>query len=221
MTDEELDYDLKDLKAGPMAWHWRLKAAAVCAVLGAIYGAGVGSTIGTAAGAGSVIGAAAGIVALLLGLYGARFSLFLGPLNRVRYGRLVFVSWAAITGAILGGYLGLVAVTPFGVVILGSVAGWIVTRAILRRFVLRRLLGGFVGIVLGVCLGAVIVALEKDQSAALVGVAFGVGIGAVIGPLLFLLFMESPRVLLPLLPRWRRANRNSIDASFQGDDQRG
>jgi hypothetical protein len=119
---------------------------------------------------------------------------------------------AAIAGAIVGGYLGLMAVTPLGAVLLGAVGGWFFMRAILWRYFLRRILGGFVGVVLGAGLGAMIVALQKNQAAALVGIAWGVGIGAIIGPLLFLLFVGTLRSL----PHAHGNDRgNVVDATFR------
>ena len=172
----------------------------------------LGSAIATSAGAANVIGAAAGIVAVLCSVPGARYGFFFGMMNRVRFGRLFIGTIAAIVGAILGGYLGLMFVTPLGVVILGAVGGWFFMRAILWRFFLRRILGGFVGVVLGAGIGAMIAALQKDQAAALVGIAFGMGIGAVVGPLLFLLFIGT----LTSLPHTHGNDRgNYIDATFR------
>ena len=74
--------------------------------------------------------------------------------NRIRFGQLFVGTIAAIVGAILGGYLGLLAVTPFGMVILGAVGGWLVAQAVLfrRGFLMRRILGGFGGVLLGTCM---------------------------------------------------------------------
>ena len=178
----------------------------------------IGSAIATSAGAANVIGTAAGIVAVLLAIPGARYGFFFGMLNRVRFGRLFIGTFAAIVGAILGGYLGLMAVTPFGAVILGAVGGWFFMRAILWRFFLRRILGGFVGVVFGAAIGAMIAALQKDQAAALVGIAWGVGIGAVVGPLLFLLFIGT----LNSLPHTHGSSRrDAVDATFRREDQDG
>jgi hypothetical protein len=215
MADQEFYHYLNDLQTRPKARRWWPKALVVCAVLGGIYGAVIGSAIATSAGAANVIGAAAGIVALLLAFPGARYGFFFGTLNRVHFGRLFVGSIAAIVGAILGGYLGLLAVTPLGLVILGAVGGWFFMQAILWRFFLRRILGGFVGVVLGAGIGAMIAALQKDQSAALVGIGFGVGIGAVVGPLLFLLFIGTLRSL----PRRHDGDRgNVVDATFQREE---
>jgi hypothetical protein len=211
---EFYDY-LNDLQARPKARRWWPKATAVCAVLGGIYGAMLGSAVSTSAGAADVIGTVAGFVAVLFAIPGARYGAFFGRLNRVRFGRLFIGTFAALAGAILGGYMGLMAVTPLGLVILGAVGGWFFMRAILWRFFLRRILGGFVGVALGAGLGATIAALQRDQSAALAGIAWGAGIGAVTGPFVLLLFIAALRSL-PHTPGNDR--RNSIDATFDRPD---
>jgi len=212
MADQEFYHYLNDLQARSKARRWWTKALVVCAVMGGIYGAIIGSAIATSAGAADVIGAAAGIVAFLLAIPGARYGFFFGMVNRVRFGRLFIGTIAAIVGAILGGYLGLMFVTPLGVVILGAVGGWFFMRAILWRFFLRRILGGFVGVVLGAGLGAMIAALQKDQAAALVGIAWGTGIGAVVAPMLLLSIIGT----LNSLPHTHGNDRGTyIDATFR------
>lgn len=90
--------------------------------------------------------------------------------------------------------LAVVAVMPLGA-ILGALGGWFFTRAILRRGLLGRLLGRVLGVVLGACLGATVLALRRDQAAALPGMAWGVGVGAVVGPLLFLGVVKMVKTL--------------------------
>jgi hypothetical protein len=212
MADQEFYHYLNDLQAQSKARRWWTKALVVCAVLGGIYGAMIGSAIAASAGAANVIGTAAGVVAVLLAFPGARYGFFFGMVNRVRFGRLFIGTIAAIVGAILGGYLGLMFVTPLGMVILGAVGGWFFMRAILWRFFLRRILGGFVGVVLGAGIGAMIAAFQKDQAAALVGIAWGAGIGAVVGPLLLLMVIGA----LNSLPHTRGNGRGTyIDATFR------
>ena len=68
------------------------------------------------------------------------------------------------------------------------------------------------GVVLGAGIGAMIAALQKDQAAALVGIAWGTGIGAVVGPLLFFLVIGT----LNSLPHTHGNGRgNYIDATFR------
>ena len=110
--------------------------------------------------------------------------------------------------------------------VLGVAGGWLFMQAILRRFFFRRLLGGFAGAVLGTCLGAMVLALRREPSAALQGIAWGTGIGAVVGPLLFLLFMgilrSLPRVLLtPPAETLMNDRGNCVDATFEKEDQGG
>jgi len=166
MADQEFYHYLHDLQTRSKARRWWTKALVVCAVIGGIYGAMIGSAIAASVGAANVIETAAGVVAVLLAFPGARYGFFFGMVNRVRFGRLFIGTIAAIFGAIFGGYLGLMFVTPLGVVILGAVGGWFFMRAILWRFFLRRILGGFVGVVFGAGIGAMIAALQKDQAAA-------------------------------------------------------
>ena len=78
MADQEFYHYLNDLQARSKVRRWWTKALVVCAVLGGIYGAMIGSAIATSAGAANVIGAAAGIVALLLAIPGARYGFFFG-----------------------------------------------------------------------------------------------------------------------------------------------
>jgi hypothetical protein len=87
MPDQDFDYRLNEFQARPNARRWWPKAIAACAVIGGIYGAAIGSPISTTAGAAEVIGIVAVIVAVLCGVPGARFGLFLGILNRWRFGR--------------------------------------------------------------------------------------------------------------------------------------
>jgi hypothetical protein len=207
MADQEVYNYVNDSQEGPKAQRWWPGAIAVLAVLGGIYGAALGAAVSTT-GAADMIGVAAGIMALICGLPGARYGFFFGMVNRMRFGRLFVGSVAAIGGALLGGFFGIVAVMPFGAM-LGAVGGWFSARALFRRGSFKRLLGGFVGIVLGACVGAVVLSLRQDQAAALVGIAWGLGTGAVVGPLLFLLLIT----ILNSLPRWRRREGTVIETT--------
>jgi hypothetical protein len=203
---------LNDFQTRSKARRWWPKLIAVCALLGGSYGAAVGSVVSTSVGAANVIGGVAAVMAFLFALPGARYGFFFGMVNRVRFGRLFLGTVAAIGGAILGGYLGLLAVTPFGLLILGALGGWFFMQVILYRYFFRRILGGLAGVVLGAGIGAIIAALQQDQSAALLGLAWGVGIGAAAGPLLFLLFIGTLRSL----PHTHANDReNCVDVSFR------
>jgi hypothetical protein len=185
---------------------WWPKAIAACAVLGGIYGAAVGSTISTTSGAADVIGITAVVMAVLCGVPGARFSRLIGILNRVRHGRFFLGLFAAAGGALLGGFLGLMAVAPLET-ILGAMGGWLIAQVILRRGVFARLVGRVLGLVLGACLGATLLALSRASSAALVGIAWGLGIGAVVGALLLLSLVK----MLDALALRRYTNGETID----------
>ena len=189
MPDQDFDYRLNEFQARPKTRRWWPTAIIICAIIGGIYGAAIGSAISTTAGAADVIGIIAAIVAVLCGVPGARFGLFLGILNRWRFGRLSLGVLATIGGAIMGGLLGLMAVMPLGV-ILGAVGGWFLTQAVLRRGFFVQLVGRVLGLVLGACIGVTALALTQSPSDALAGIAWGVGIGAIVGPLPLLLFVK-------------------------------
>jgi hypothetical protein len=189
MPDQDFNYYLDEFQATPKAQRWWPKAIIICAVFSGIYGAAIGSAISTTAGAADVIGIAAAVMAVLCGVPGARFGVFLVVINRLRFGRWILGMLAAAGGAILGGLLGLVAVMPLGA-ILGAVGGWFLTRAILRRGFFTKLVGRVLGLVLGACVGVMALALSRASSAALMGIAWGLGVGAVVGPLPLLLFAK-------------------------------
>jgi hypothetical protein len=207
MAEQEAYYTLNDPRARPTARRWWPKAIVICAVLGGIYGAAIGSAVSTTAAAAEVIGIAAAVMALICGVPGSRFGYFLGMVNRLRFGRLFVGLYAAMGGAILGGFIGLTAAMPLGA-ILGAVGGWIFTGAILRHGFFRRLLGRVFGVALGACIGATVLALQRDQTTALVGIAWGLGIGALVGPLPLLSFVR----MLDSLVRKRHPEGTVIDA---------
>jgi hypothetical protein len=196
MNDQRFHYNLNEFQATSTTRHWWPKAIATFMTLGGIYGAAIGSAINTTAGAADIIGIAAAVMAVLCGVPGARFGLFFGALNRTRFGRLFLGLFSAMGGAMFGGFLGMVAVMPFGA-ILGAVAGWFFTWAVLPRGFFRLLLGGVLGLVLGACIGVMILALSQSRSNALAGIAWGLGIGAIVGPLPFLFFAKMMKSLAP------------------------
>ena len=76
--------------------------------------------------------------------------------------------FAAIGGAIVGGFVATMVLLALGA-ILGAVGGWVLARAILalRHDNLRRFLVGIVGAVLGMFIGAILWAVNLNQSAAI------------------------------------------------------
>ena len=190
------------------------KALAVSAFLGGIYGASLGSAIGAVPRAADVIEIAALIMALICGVPGARLGFLLGMVTRNRFGRLFLGTFAAIGGAIVGGFLATMVLLALGT-ILGAVGGWVLMQAILRRFSLRRIFDGIVGAVLGMYLGAILWAVNLNQSAALTGAAWGLGIGVVVGPLLLLMVIGA---LNALARSHVSGRRNVVDATFQRED---
>lgn len=193
-----------------------LKALAVCAVLGGVYGATLGSAIGAVPGAVGIIEIAAGIMAVLCDVPGARIGLFIGVVTQNRFGRLFLGLFAAIGGAIVGGFLATVLLLAFGAV-LGAVCGSVLATGIiaLRRDVVRRFLVGVGGGVLGGFVGANVWAINLNEKAALAGSASGLGIGAVVGPLLLLAAIGA---LNSIAKTHVSGRRTYIDATFQRED---
>ena len=107
-----------------------MKSLAIAAILGGIYGASLGSAIGAVPGAADVIEIAAAVMAVILGVPGARLGSLLGLVTRNRFGRLFLGMFAAIGGAILGGFLATMILLALGA-ILGAVGGWGLARTIM------------------------------------------------------------------------------------------
>ncbi len=183
-------------------------------MVGGIYGATLGVTMGAVPAATEVIEIAVAVFALLCGIPGARLGSLIEVLSRVRFGRYYFGLAAATVGAIAGGFLATMLVMAFGA-ILGAVVGGVLARAVVgsRRGFLTRLVGGLAGVMLGTFIGVVWWAIRLNQAAALVGLAWGTGIGIVVGPLLLSLFVA----MLSSLPPVHRDGGNFVDATFRED----
>jgi hypothetical protein len=194
-----------------------LKALAVCALLGGIYTATVGSAIGAVQGAAGIIAIAAGIFAVPCGLTGARIGTFIGVVTRNRFGQLFLALFAAIGGALLGGFLATVLLLAFGAV-LGSVGGWVLATGIiaLRHDVVRRFFLGIAGATLGTFVGAILWAIHLQQIAALAGAAWGAGVGAIVAPLLLLAVIAA----LNSFTKARKDHRATyIDTRFEPEER--
>ncbi len=193
-----------------------MKAFIVCALLGGIYGAAMGAAIGAVPGAVDVIEIAAGVMAVICGVPGARLGSLLGVVTRNRFGKFFLGMFAAIGGAILGGFLATMILLALGA-ILGTVGGWVLARGIiaLRHDILRRFIVGIVGAVLGMFLGAVLWAISLNQVTALAGAAWGLGIGVIVGPLLLLMVVGA---LNSLAKRHVSRRRDVVEATFQRED---
>ncbi len=185
------------------------RSFAICAIIGGVYGAAIGSAINTTDHGADIIGIAAAVVAVLCGVPGARFGTLLGMVIRTPFARLFLGLLAAMSGAVIGGFLGLVVVMPLGA-ILGAIGGWLFVGAILRGGGwLWRVQWQGLGFVLGACIGAIILALNQSPSAALVGIAWGLGVGIVVGPLPLLLFVK----MMDSLVRQRHPESKIIDTT--------
>ncbi len=193
-----------------------LKALAVCAVLGGIYGAAVGSAIGAVPGAAGIVEFAAGIMAVICAVPGARLGSFIGLVTRNRFGKLFLTLFAAIGGALFGGFLATILLLAFGAT-LGAVGGWLLATGIiaLRHGVLRRFLVGVAGAVLGTFAGAILWAVNLHQNLALVGAAWGAGIGVLVGPLLLLMVIGALNSITKTHISRRMTNIDYIDVKFQ------
>ena len=219
MAYQESPHYLNDSQLRPNVRHWWPKALAISAFLGGIYGASLGSAMGAVPGAADVIEIAAGIMAVICGVPGARLGSLLGIVTRNRFGRLFLGMFAAIGGAIVGGFLATMILLALGA-ILGAVGGWVLARAVLalRHGILRRFLVGIVGALLGMFLGAVLWAINLNQAAALMGARWGLGIGVVVAPLLLLMVVGA---LNSLADTHLSGRTKVVDATFQREDQGG
>jgi hypothetical protein len=223
MAYQEFHYDLNEFQTQLRGKRSLMRAFIVCAILGGIYGASLGSAIGAVPGAADVIEIAAGVMAVICGVPGARLGALLGLVTQNRFGRLFLGMFAAIGGAILGGFLATMILLALGA-ILGAVGGWVLARAILalRHSILRRFIVGIVGAVLGMFLGAILWAVNLNQAAALAGAAWGFGIGVVVGPLLLLMVVGAMNSLANThISKRMESRRNVVDATFQRDEEQG
>jgi len=182
----EFHHYLNDFQLRPNARRWWPKALAICAFLGGVYGASLGSAVGALPGAANVIEIAVVVMAVILVVPGTRIGSLIGALNRMRFGRLFLGMFAAIGGAIVGGFVATMILLAFGA-ILGAVGGWV----LMRHFFLRRIFGGIVGAVLGMFIGAILWAVNLNPAAALIRAAWGFGIGAIVGLLLLLMVVGA------------------------------
>jgi hypothetical protein len=221
MENQEFDYYLKEFQLRHHARRWWAKAIAICAVLGGIYGAAMGSAIGSVPGAVDVIEIVAGVMAVICGVPGARLGSLLGLVTRNRFGRLFLTMFFAIGGAIVGGFLATMILLALGA-ILGAVGGWMLATGIIAvgHRNLRKFLLGIAGAVLGMFLGAILWAVNLNQSGALVGAARGLGIGAIVGPLLLLMAVGALNSLANTHISERMERRgNVVEATFHNGNQ--
>jgi len=192
MEDHESSF-MDDFEMPSDAKQSLMKAIVVCAAIGGIYGAAIGSVVSTTGGAVKAIVITAGILALIGGILGARYGVFFGRANHVRFGSVFVGLIAAIGSAILGAFLA-VSTLAFPGSAFGAFGGWLLGRYIAppdRRFLAKTL-----GVFVGACLGAIILNVPQARS----GAVWGLGIGAISGPMMFLVFIAA----LNLLPRQSR-----------------
>ena len=106
MADQRVHYYLNQFQLPPTTRRWWPTALAICAFLGGIYGASLGSAVGAVPGAADIIGIAAATLAVICGIPGTRLGSLIGIVSRVRFGRLVLGNvcrnWRGDPGRILG-----------------------------------------------------------------------------------------------------------------------
>ena len=202
MVDHEDNYSsiFKAKSNRRQAW---LKALSVCAVMGSAYGAAMGAILFTKDGTAPLIGIAAVLMAVICAIPGTRYGFFFGYVNRIQFGRSFVGTVAAIFGAVVGGFFGIVSTMPLGAII-GGAGGWFCGRSIAQHD--YRFRHGLLGVFLGACIGTVVLSLRQNEPAMLPGTIWGVGIGAIVGSLLFLL----PIGILHSLPRMHRGDGGDI-----------
>ena len=213
-------YDLDQRRLPVHTRRWWPKALATYAVLGGIYGAAVGSAIGTVPSAVEIIEIAAATFALICGVPGTRLGLLIGIVTRNRFCKLFLGMFFAIAGALLGGFLATMILLALGA-ILGALGGWVLARAIiaLRHGILRRFLFGVAAAVLGMFVGAMLWAINLNRVGALIGMAWGFAIGVVVGPILLLMVIGAMNSLAKTHISKRMEKRSEVvDATFRRED---
>jgi hypothetical protein len=197
--EDEEEGDLEQMLGGgrPVSpWAFWMTLARV-----AVYGAGVGASLGSILATlewaqwGLTVGA---IILGLAGLlFGARAAALLGRRMRgMRFSPVVGGLVFGALGALLGGVLGLLVVACVGT-ILGSIAGSLLGKGL--ELLGWRPLGEFWWIVVGALAGGLVLAFVFNQDLALNGALYGMGVGALLAVVVLfavvmvLVFMMTPR----------------------------
>jgi hypothetical protein len=193
---------------------WRLVKSVLCfAIACGILGATIGSAFHALTGArlAAMIGSIplAIIGALALGWYGFLF----GSVNRLRFGGMLGLVLGLLVGGLVGSVCGLFVLTlPWSLV--GALVGGILGSSLTARH--RPSLKPFLGTVLGICGGILVLAFQRDQDHARVGAISGslIGVCAGIGALLAMICALN---LMPKMPmEWDQLHDEP--ESFNGDD---
>jgi len=180
-----------------------------CGILGATIGSAFQALTGARLAA--MIGGIplAIIGSLALGWYGFLF----GSVNRLRFGEMVGLVLGLLVGGLIGSVCGLIVLTfPWSLV--GALIGGILGSNLTARH--RPSLRPFLGTVLGICGGILVVAFQRDRDHAWVGAINGslIGVCAGIGALLT---MTCALNLMPKLPmEWDQSHDEP--ETFGGDD---
>jgi hypothetical protein len=163
-----------------------------------VYGMGLGAVLGAllaTQGTWGVTALALGAAgAAVLGWFmGSRYGLLFGAVNRVRGGPAVGGVLGLIAGAVVGGSLGVFLVGCLGT-IPGSIAGNLLGKG-LDRFKIRPW-SELVWIVIGACIGGIILALVQDPELAVPGALTGAMVGGICTAVLFLFVVVSLGLML-------------------------
>jgi Calcium binding len=188
--DESAAYEDASPMSPATVWKSLLRATVYGMGLGAVLGALL-ATQGEAALYGMYMGA--GLLAVMGWLFGSRYGLLLGAVNRVKGGPLLGGILGVAGGAIVGsaaavllvGYLGTI---PGSIVanLLGKVSarlGWKPVSEVIWTLV-------------GACTGGMILALAADPDKALTGAMAGVLLGGVMTAIVFLFVVVSLGLML-------------------------
>jgi hypothetical protein len=187
-TPIEIHQEEPHVEPRPLTRRLWPKAVVVCAVIGGIYGATLGSVLATTAYAIAPIEIVATVSAVLGAFWASRIGSLFSILSRVRFTRLFLTSFSAVIAALVGVFPVLMALAlPWSLG--GAIVGWLAGRYNAHSW--RRIAAEILGAVLGGCFGTVIFSMEQDQTVGRIGVLWGMGIGAVVGALLPLLFVKA------------------------------
>jgi hypothetical protein len=149
------------------------------------------------------------IGSLALGWYGFLF----GSVNRLRFGELLGLVLGLLVGGLFGSICGLIVLTlPWSLV--GAIVGGILGSNLTARH--RPSLKPFLGTVLGICGGILVLAFQRDQDHARIGAISGslIGFCAGIGALLSFICALN---LMPKMPMEWDQLHDELEG-FSGDD---
>lgn len=196
MRPDSFDNSVRPMISPPNRWK-SVKSVLFFGVAGGILGATIGSAIQALTGARLAVWIGGIPLAIIgsfaLGWYGVLF----GSVNRLRFGGMLGFVLGLLVGGLIGSVCGLFVLTlPSSLV--GALIGGILGSNLTAQH--RPSLRPFLGTVLGICGGILVVAFQRDQDHARLGAIKGslIGVFAGIGALLALI---GALILMPKMPR--------------------